>query len=266
MSRVTDAFNLRLEAAATPERVAAAAAFLSRVLQAAHPDLPDGSVTIVVTNFAMGTHVRPRTHEGLVATRRILDFLDNPSRTLDRDPKTRDIAVAFAHVDQTLQAATISRPRARKPVATLDDAFARRMGALASTARPESTVRGTTVVYSPVYRVGRWDEDAATKARIRVDGECHDIALAKDSNDTDFYNAAAHKRPFPIYLNAVWMRGGDGRLRYELKSTRVIRVDLSWTPLTGEEFVAAVNDSASLGYGDDDEFEERVALIRQRRV
>jgi hypothetical protein len=266
MDRVVEAFNLRLEAAATPERVAAAATFLKNVLDAAHPNLPDGSITMVVTNLNMGTHVRPRTAEGRKATNRILQFLENPARVLGRDPTSRGIAAAFASANHILREASIFRPRGRTPLATFNETFTKQMGALAASTKAEQALRGTTIVYSPVYRVGRSDEDRATKVRIRLDGECHEITLLDQESAMDFYTAAPLKRTFPIYLNAVWNRGVDGRLYYDVGATRAVRVDLKWEPVTGAEFVAAIDSAVPSGYADEDDIEERIELIRQRRT
>lgn len=264
MDRPVDAFKLQLEAAATPERVAAAATFLGRVLRAASPDLPEGSITLVVTNYNMGAAVRARTAEGRKAAKRFLLFLENPTRMLDSDPSTRNLAEALATPGDALLSATIFRPRARRPLAVIDQQFARHMHALANATEEEPCLRGPTTVYSPVYRVGRWDENKTIKARIRMGGEPHDIALADERIAPDFFKAAMETRAFPVRLAAVWVRRADGRLQVDAKRTLAVSVDLSWAPITGADFVEAVQQAAPSGYPGED-IDERVEKILLRR-
>lgn len=275
MSRVQTPFRLQVDAAATPERVAAAAAFLGRVLRAAHPALPEGSVTLVIHNLHMDAEVRARTPEAREAAREFLAFLKNPSRALERAPKLRTIAEALAGAGDELLGARILRSIRGEPLAVLDELYTRRMRALALAAVPrdadllvlgDTALRGTTVVYSPIYRVGRWDDDGAFKARIRLDGEMHEIALVDHASLDDFFKAVATKRIYPVYMQAAWRRGEDNRLHYDLKKSRIARIDLTWTPATGAEFVTTFDAVAPSGYVDEDDVEERVAEIRRRQA
>lgn len=265
VSKSPDALKLQLDAAATPERVAAAATFLGRVLAAAYPSLPEDSITLVITNYHMGAMVRARTPEAHKAAERVVAFLENPSRFLDRDPTAKDIATALGSPGASLLHAQLLRPRGRIPLATLNRPFERRMNALASATTVEPALRGTTIVYSQVYRVGRYDDDKAIKIRIRFGDGCHDVELATETPAADFFKAAEREQMFPIHINAVWFRGADGRLYYDFKTTRAVRVDMDWLPVSGHNFVAAMEVAAPSGYVDDDDFAERIDMIRQRR-
>lgn len=265
MAKSADAFTLRHEAAATPERVSAAALFVARLLKAVCPSLPEGSVTLVISNYSMGATVRARTAEGRKASDGILGFLDNPSKALLRDPDARKLAHALANPGDALLNAQIIRPRGRAPIATLDAQFAKQMAALASASGPEPVLRGTTVVFSPVYRIGRFDDENDSKIRVRINGGPHEVGIAEGVKEADFYEAVKAKRTFPVHLSAVWVRGADGTLSFDLKGTKAVRVDYDWAPITGEEFVAAMNRAAPSGFVDDDDLAERTERINQRR-
>jgi hypothetical protein len=77
-----DALELRLEASASPSRVALAAVFLDQTLRAANAHLPDDAVTLVVDNYALKATLRSRSDEGKRAIDLIEDVLRDPSASL----------------------------------------------------------------------------------------------------------------------------------------------------------------------------------------
>ncbi|NUQ74457.1 MAG: hypothetical protein HUU21_12950 [Polyangiaceae bacterium] len=263
MVRVENAFELRLDAPATPQRVAAAAQFVERVLDITYPNLPEGSVTLVVTNYNMGTGVRANTQSGRVAIRMFMDFLANPTKALAKNPVASGIAAVLAAPGEEIQSAKIVKLRGKlKVLATLDEQFSRQMRALANVSRPEPALRGSTIIYSPVLRVGRLNEDTTIRARVRIDGAWRDIPI-KDNRES-FYDAAKDGRLFPIKIETVWLRGPDGKLFVDVGRTKLVSVDHAWSAVPGAEFVRLVHEAAPSGF-DEEELAERVARIRERQ-
>src|SRR5580704_2026227 len=88
--------EIRFDSAATPARVAATARFFDEVLKGADPDLPDGSVTLVVSNYATVAGIRAWDSPGKAAVRRCERYLVNPTKDVRLHPEARHIAQAFA--------------------------------------------------------------------------------------------------------------------------------------------------------------------------
>lgn len=72
------ALEIRFDSAATPARVAATARFVDEILKGADPDLPDGSVTLLVSNYATVAGIRAWDLPGRAAVRRCERYLTNP--------------------------------------------------------------------------------------------------------------------------------------------------------------------------------------------
>src|SRR5262245_35667319 len=115
--RVPIAFELRIDAPATPERVAAAAKYVGTVLRAAQPGMPEGSVTLVVTNYSMGTAVRAWTAAARDATQLFLALLEHPQKAVRKHVGALSMAGEIGKVSDELKGAQIIRPRGQKIVA-----------------------------------------------------------------------------------------------------------------------------------------------------
>lgn len=243
--------DIALPAAATPARVAAAAAMLAEALDAAYPGLPPDSVTMVVNNFEMRAQVRARSPEGAAAVATFAAFLENPTRAIHRKASATRIADAVAKYADHLAFATIKRPRARKQLATLDQRFTRELRALASVREPVQSVRGTTQIQGLVYRVGRTDEDSDIRARVRLDDEICDVRLSPQADPASFYDAAKSGVASAITVDAVWLSSGE-RLVIDPGRSRLSAVqplDLS----LGEAFLAEARTQAANSFDDVDD-------------
>lgn len=242
MAHVAEGFRLEAGGVATPGRVAAAAAFVERLLHAASPAPSGEGPTLTVPAGPLTLIVRAQSADAQRAVERILALLEAPEPSLDQDPAARRIAAALAQPGPELVCAVIRRSGERRPAATLDGEFQRKMSALAASEPKEVSPKGSTIVYSPVLRVGRSGAETVLKVRLELDGAPLEVALADERSASDFRKAAKEKRAFPVHLQATWARGPDGALHLDASETVATAVDLSWTRSRAEEMEAAKED------------------------
>lgn len=252
--------ELRISLPATPERVEASAKFFGAMLRAANPDLREGSVTLVVTNFNMGTALRAQNDEGKSAINRCIAVLKDPETSTKKSPEAMNIANAISHVSPLLLGSKIIRPQSQKAVALLDERF---IGRVKRCLRPLShpVLRGSTVIYSQVLRVGRLSEGEPVKIRIQLDNQWQDVKLADKNLSAEFYNAAAKEAEYPITVSTVWHKNGDGLLLMDPKETYATGIDLLWRPIGGRDLIDLVQKTAPSGF-DEAELLERVSHIQ----
>ncbi|HMU41492.1 MAG TPA: hypothetical protein PKE31_20965 [Pseudomonadota bacterium] len=216
--RTTTAFEVRIAAPATPERVAQAARMVANVFNAAGTpeDDHDPNITLEIYNKDLRALVHPRSPEGRRATKLFVQFLQNPMRLARTKPATRRFAAVLADSADTFAGEKVSivRPRVREPLAVFDDEFARSMRSLAKVA-PTIELRGSDEIISRIFRVGCTDEGRHIKARIVLDGRPQDVLLPEDLPENvraDFYEYAKTRALARIQLEVAWARDEHGLL------------------------------------------------------
>lgn len=256
--------ELRLAAAASPRRVADAAAMMAAALEAAFPAVE--GLTLVVENFDMKVRLRAWGKESRLAADALKEFIKNPTASVPMVDVSglADLLRSYCR-DNLEDGITFWRPGARKPFRIVDREFIKildvineeRMLLEGSTATTK--LRGTTVVSTPVYRVGRSSEDADPKARIRIDGKYVEVKIAA-SAFAEFCEAAKHARPVSVRLTASWVRKDEG-LVLIANGTTATAVERRDTERVNARLVAigpVVTDDeaaliwAGLGRGDDE--------------
>ena len=256
------ALEIRFASAATPARVAATARFVEEVLKGADPYLPDGSVTLVVSNYATVAGIRAWDPPGKAAVRRCERYLTNPTKDVRLHPEARHIAQAFAKAgaDMAPYGARVTKPATKKIIARIDEQAVRVAQELA-TARPiEANVpemSGGTEVYSQVYRVGRVDDGKEIHARIRIDGRPVEVAIAQAAIG-DAFDAAKSGETVTLRLEGKWRRDDDGGLVIDPAQTVITSIGEGWKPITGAEFIDAIHEAIPDAFSDlDDILAER---------
>jgi hypothetical protein len=252
--RAKNALELRLDAAATPDRVAGAANLLAHMLRAVAPSLPTEAVTLIVQNRNTRATIRTWTHEAQTAVRAIVRILENPTKAALKERQASAVATAIVEDVKPLQpyAPRFYKPRSKKAIATVDDLYIHTMRAVARDARGAPIVRGTTTIYTPVYRVGRTGEDRKVKARLLAAGQPQDFAIAKGKAEL-FFDAAKLGRILPVKLAAVWLRLGPSTMVLDHRRTVAIDVDTAWRQETGIELGAQLTSALEDAFDDLDE-------------
>jgi hypothetical protein len=253
--------EIRFDGAATPARVAETARFVDEVLKSADPYLPDGSVTLVVSNYATVAGIRAWDPPGKAAVRRCERYLTNPTKDVRLHPEARDIARAFAKAgaDMARYTARVTKPAtkttAARTIARIDEQAVRVAEELA-TARPIETnvpeMLGGTEVYSQVYRVGRVDDGREIHARIRIDGRPVEVALVQAAIG-DAFDAAKSGETVTLRLEGKWRRDADGSLVIDPAQTLITSIGEGWKPITGAEFVDAIHEAIPDAFSDLDD-------------
>jgi hypothetical protein len=116
----------------------------------------------------------------------------------------------------------------------LDEVFIEAVRGALRAYRPSDAVRGSTVIYSKILRVGRTREEGTVQARVSVNGTDIDLAVATATLTRQLYTLARENRFVAIQLDAVWRKRGDGTV-LDRKRTRIASVDAKWRPAAGAD-------------------------------
>jgi hypothetical protein len=142
--------------------------------------------------------------------------------------------------------ARITTPRAKNPIATIDQSFVDRLIEISEVAADESMLDkpmvGATQVYSPIYRVGRLDENSDMQARIRLNDKACDVRVAGGAV-ADAFDVAKTGNVVPISVDCIWRRNDDGVFVIDNKRTTITRIDVAWRPISGAAFLSVVHAS-----------------------
>lgn len=235
------AIQLTLRTAATPERVLDAACLFNQILKDAFPRLHDGSITMVVHNLDMVAGIRWQDPAGRRAIDGIIRFIRTPAIEAKKHPQVA-LALARGFSSEYAEQLTAHQAELRTPrqkLVEFNDDFVARMQEIAKAEKNQPAFRGTTVVYSEVYKVGRSSERARhVTARIDIDGETQEIPLQRGV-DNDFFDAAKSRGVHAVFLDAVWMRTADGQLVLDQRRSRLTKVE-RWQPISGADFMQQV--------------------------
>jgi hypothetical protein len=209
------------------------------LLDAVHHELPPDSLTLVVDNYDMRVGVRAQNHQARELLSRVEALLKNPMHAVQQRPETRELASVLADYARHagIDNARIRKPRARKPLAKLDDTFAETMsGAARSAPAPKDVIIGTTDVYSTIFRVGRLNSRSAIRARVMLAGRPRDVKVAEDAAEK-FFDAAKSGKPVRVRLRVEWIRGTDGSITPHARRTTAVGLETSWAPVAGGEIL-----------------------------
>ncbi len=257
--RAKNALELRLDAGASPERVALAARLLARMLKAAAPNLPEDAVTMVVQNYALRATIRTRTVEAERVVRRVLRLLENPTRAAAKEPHASDLAAAIVEDGRELEqyVPRFYRPRKKQPIAEVNAGFMKTMRFIAEDLRHEQVVRGSTILYSRVYRVGTTDEGRDAKARILASDKPVDVTINEAVVDR-FFDAAKSQRVLPIRIEGCWVRTGEGLFVLDARRSTATDVDTEWQATSGRELVEKASEVIGDAFDDIDDVLARI--------
>lgn len=243
--------RLKLDAAASPHRVEAAARIFKDALMAAAPDLPAASVTMTVSNRSMEARIRGWDAAAAEAVHSIGSTIDDPLEAIRTIPHAKRIASALARSAPSFRedGAVFLRGRGRKPMARLDDDFVRVMEAAAADTRAKPPrLQGRTEVRSPVLRVGRKSAGAPVRARIVITGNLHDVQVVMGA-EGKFFDAAKDGGHYRITIHAEW--DADQRGAYSPDMTKVVALDAERVGrLSGEEFLRQAPPLSQEAYAD----------------
>lgn len=245
--RIQGLLELRLIEPATPRRVELAARLFGQMIDAASPGMSETGVTMVVSNYSMGATARARSPEGKKALQRVLAFIREPELELTRHPEREgilDAVVEFHREADPKGEAIFAGGRSRKTLAVLNDAFVSGLVELKSRATPDAVpyARGTTVIYTPILRVGRLADDGPVRARMRIDGALYDVRV-RESEQSAFFDAAKRGADVAVRICGDWVRHESGETRIIPSRTEAIAIDNSWESSSGEEALAALQEA-----------------------
>lgn len=236
---------VRLSADASPKRVADVATMLHEVLDALLEGDDAAEITLVVGNRETVAELRGWDERGRAAVRDVAGIVENPTRAMQEDSRRTAAALVLAeHVD-CLVPYSPRFYRDNREIAKADHVFVTSMRAVAEAKPPtqSTTVKGTTVAFVTVLRVGRRFENAPLCARMRLNGASkpRDIEIPESLAD-HFFDAAKHGDLVSVELLCEWKRvHGDTP---KLISARVIGVDRRFKPWSGARLLKEVADSS----------------------
>ncbi|WP_441287248.1 hypothetical protein ACSRUE_34155 [Sorangium sp. KYC3313] len=233
--------QLRLHAASTPERVLLAATLFDDVVKRAYPSLDPDTITMVVSNFDMTAGMRYYGHEARKAIDGIIRFLTNPELEIAKRPGAWVIAETFAEHSPALAqyGAEVWTPKRKEPIAVIHNEFIATMIRLAQDKKPAPALRGNTVVYSVIYRVGRTSASSRhVRARIELDGKPQEVTIRK-GEESAFYDAAKTKNVYAIQLDASWTADESGRLMFDPSRSQANKIE-AWCPISGADLIQEV--------------------------
>ncbi len=230
--------QLRLHAPATPDHVLLAAELFRDLLSAVRPDLSEASVTMVVSNFNMTAGLRYQNRSGKTVIETISKLIREPAETINHRPKLTSVADVLSGYGPKLQDYRPEFWSRNRLIKRFDDEF---MGALSLVGqeRARRILRGDTVFYSPVFRVGRTSSEKAIRARITIDGIQRDIQVKK-GHEGPFFDAAKKGEICAIYAEAAWFRDEHGLLELDVKRSRLASIK-PWSTTTGDDLMQAVH-------------------------
>lgn len=260
MEKPAEQLSLRLEAAASPDRVAAAAILFRDVLAAIDPALGSEDVTLVVSNLELVATARGRSPAGRRVVGSMEGLVRNPMHAVQGARELGRAAERLASCAKPflpLKAKFLDRHGAE--ISSVDYTFVRTLSAVAKDTLREKEggdLRGETVVFSRVYRFGRVDDGRELMARLHVDGRASDVRVDAGLEDS-FWDAARSGEMLPIRLQGRWAEV-EGELK--LQEPVAISIDTTFRLWTGRELLEEAQRHADL-FSEDD-FERMLSDLR----
>ena len=263
--------ELRLNALATPARVADASKMMAEALECGFPN-EAGNMSLVVENRDMRVHLSAFDANAVVAATALADFIANPTTEIRAD----DVGgMADAIEDYCRNAIefepTFWRPHKNRPFRVVNGEFLKHLRVVREDRAfdlvhdfESQIVHGTTTIISPVLRVGRLSESSRLRCRVRWASKAYEIEVASEVFSA-FCEAAKHGRLMRISLIVAWKRGQQGELQFSRSGTRAIGIvdfkrdglvnqELGWIqqPLMTNEEAVYLRKMLEIGRGDDE--------------
>lgn len=261
----TRVLELRLAVAATPARIARATRMIHEVVEAGFPAQRD-RVTVVVENDPSRITMKGWTHAAIAAVAALGEFIRNPTESVT-GLDTAAVAEPLERYccDEIAYGPAFWLPGSRKrPLRAVDREFIDHLHVVA-TSRPrvrDPLVSGTTVVVSPVLRVGRTNDGAETKARINLPGLGTCDVGVDDAVYSDLCDAVKRKVTGRLRLLVEWRRVATGDLEIDPTRTTVLGFESRGQYTTGARMVEIATSSPALTA---DELDEVLQTLREER-
>jgi hypothetical protein len=248
------AFELRLDAAATPERVEQLARFYAALVREIGDGLPPQSITMVVDNFDTVCGMRPWNAEARERVNGVRDLIENPAKHVGNSssaPRVLRLVSNFADGLGEVRATFRARNRV---IADLGDQGYRDIVRTLSRPRAEKPIRSSTMKVSRVLMIGRKHNDSTRKtARVLLDGiEC-DLPF-DPAIQSDLYAAAEHDLLQRLTIEGFWesVRGGFSALN--LRKARIVAAET--VEFGGATSLASVLEELGEPWAIDDLFDD----------
>lgn len=250
MAHPEDLLELRLDHAATPERVASATRLLADVLSPMLADedtAPEPGLTVVVSNRALRATVRVLDPALLPKVEVLAAFLEDPRETLEISPQVARALIRYAREEARFRPTFWRAGKSPRVLRVLDEKFADvvERSLLRPPARRPRVV-GATFLCSKIYKIGRRDDASPTRARVLLaDGTMKELVVA-DSAHAAVSAAYDSGREQRIKLVGDWVHRKDGlELEYG-SSLRIVGVDEQLSRGTAAGLLAAVTGQPAL--------------------
>src|SRR5688500_14573681 len=124
-----DALVLALERAASPELVRDVAAMFAESIAQLDPRPPEGSITLVIVNFATKTSLRAWDSQGKCAVTLLAALVENPTTAVQEHPELAATARALAGHARLLAGEGARFFRQDRELVRVDQVFVRTMRA-----------------------------------------------------------------------------------------------------------------------------------------
>jgi len=235
----------QLQQAAIPERVAEVAHMFHKAIHAATDVLPPDSITMVVNNYNMSAEMRGNNIIGKQTVDHIYEVIDDPVKAIQKRPRLASVARILAKdtVKFIEHGAIVKRPQARKKKTIIDKVFIEAMkGAAESLAATFPKNKGTIILFSRVYRVGRTSENSKAMARVLIDGQPTDIAVGSEML-LSLFDAAKSDKIVRIKLLAFW---DQNSFSIDTTKSRIVEVDQNTDLSSGADILEMLQKNDGL--------------------
>jgi len=244
------AFEVRLDAPATPELVLKTAQLVSAMLEAAGQSSSDPGVTLEVFNYNTRVLVHPRNRQGRSAAAKVVRFVADPVGAARKHPSEAQlIAQAMSGSRRLLvdrKANFVVAPKGSNPVQTqLDEPFLDSVRGLAE-GEPLKVLLSPlaeTEEITQVLRVGRSSLNAEMTARIVVNGEPYDLPF-EASCKAQLFALAESEKLARLRLEVVTDPQRQGSILAKL--SRILEVS-AFEEMSGAEFMQSMQRLAEAG-------------------
>lgn len=243
------AFEVCVEAPATPDFVVRTAQFVAAMLQAAGQSNTDPGITMEVFNYNTRVVVHPRSKAGRQAATKVLRFVADPVSTSRKNSReAQQLAQAFTDhrrliVDRKTQVVV---PGSKGVTTTpIDKPFIESVKGLADGQLPDVIMPplSETEEITQVLRVGRSSMNAEMTARVVVNGEPCDLPFDAECKAMLFALAESEKLA-RVRLEVVFDPDGSGHVLSKL--SRILQVS-AFEEMTGAEFLQRFEQLADSG-------------------
>lgn len=231
--------QLRLHAPATPQHVAVAASMFRDLVSAVRADLPETSVTMVVTNFNMTAGLRYQDQSGRNVLDSISRLIREPVKAVHQRPSLTAAADVLSQYAPQLEEYRPEFWSSKKLLKRFDTDFVDALS-LVREERSRLVLRGDTVIRSQVFRAGRTSGTKSIAARVTIGKGQQDIRIKKGC-EGPFFDFAKSGVVCAVRVEAAWFRDENGRLELDAKRSRLAAV-APWKSGVGDDLMREVRE------------------------